>query len=105
MNPTTKIAALLRVAAKDSGASAHEAHTAASCAVNLARKHGLGHLVARALNAQAKAAARVVRDEGSIVVSDTTGTGRARRRWSPCPTSGSAPRRSTSSSGMASTTT
>jgi len=71
---TTKINALLRVAAKDSGASAHEAHTAATCAVNLARKHGLGHLVARSLNAQAKAAARVARveEQAAPVVSDAT---------------------------------
>ena len=68
-NPTTTIHSLLRVAAKDSGASAHEAHTAASCAVNIARKHGLGHMVARALNAQAKAAKRVSR-EGAMVVDE-----------------------------------
>lgn len=70
-NPTTKIHALLRVAASDSGASAHEAHTAASCAVNLARKNGLGHLVARALVAQSKAAKRIERED-AVVVSDTT---------------------------------
>ena len=68
---TTKIHALLRVADKESGASAHEAHTAATCAVSLSRKHGLGHLVARALVAQSKAVRRVER-EGAVVVSDTT---------------------------------
>lgn len=60
-NPTTKIQHLLAVSKKGSGASPQEAHTAASCAVKLARKHGLGHMVARALNAQSKAAARINR--------------------------------------------
>lgn len=68
---TTKINALLRVAATDSGATPHEAHTAATCAVSLARKNGLGHLVARALVAQSKAAKRVERED-AVVVSDTT---------------------------------
>ena len=65
-----KIHHLLRLAT-DSGASPHEAHSAASIAVNLARKAGAGHLVAKALNVQARAAARVARIEAPVV-SDTT---------------------------------
>lgn len=62
-----KIHHLLRLAT-DSGASAHEAHTAASIAVTLARKAGAGHLVAKALVAQSKAAKRIEREE--VVVSE-----------------------------------
>jgi len=65
---TAKVRALLNTAASSSGSTPHEAHTAASIAVDIARKADAGHLVARALNAQAKAAARVARTE----VSDAT---------------------------------
>lgn len=57
----TKIEQLLNLARAGSGASAHEAHTAATIAANLARKNGLGQLVARALVAQRKAACRLER--------------------------------------------
>jgi hypothetical protein len=67
-----KIHNLLRLAT-DSGASAHEAHTAASIAVTLARKAGAGHLVAKALVAQSKAAKRIEREEVKVVETVITG--------------------------------
>lgn len=65
---TTKISSLLRIASQDSGATPHEAHTAASIAVDLARKSNTDHLVAKALNAQSKAAARVACIETSEAI-------------------------------------
>jgi hypothetical protein len=57
----SKINAMLARTTPESGTTVHEAHTAAVLAGNLARKHGLGHLAARARVAEYKAEARVLR--------------------------------------------
>lgn len=59
MDTHTRINQLLAMAKNTSGASPHEAHTAAIIAANLARKEGLGHLCARARVAVHKASRRL----------------------------------------------
>jgi hypothetical protein len=58
-NPTDTVNSLLRNAAAKSGTSPEEAHTAATFALKLAKKHGLGgHTIARCLNVLSRAEAR-----------------------------------------------
>ena len=58
-----KIESILSRTTPESGTTPHEAHTAACIAGTLARKHGLGHLAARARVAEYKAEARILRTE------------------------------------------
>ena len=61
-NPQATFQSLLRLSAKDRGASSSEAVTAAKAALDIARKHGLGGLaVARARNVVFKAERRLDR--------------------------------------------
>lgn len=56
-----KIQQLLKLSTANSGASIHEAHTAASIALKMARESGDGQLVARARVALHKASRRLDR--------------------------------------------